>query len=174
MKARAMLAIALIVGSLLAVLIAGLGERSDATRSALTGSVAPEFSLPTLGGEETVRSSDLAGKTVVLNFWNSWCVPCKEELPALRTFFDRHRANENFVMIGVLRDDTVEAALEERDRAGIEWTLVDDPRGTASIDFGVRGQPETYVIAPDGTVAATQIGPASVGDLEQMLEAAGL
>ncbi len=172
MKARTILAIAAVLAVLTAVLIGSLGEDPDAKRSQLLGNVAPTFDLPNLVGEGNVSSSDLAGQVIIVNFWNSWCVPCQEELPDLQTFWDAHQDDGDVVMVGILRDDQPAAAVQAAREDEMDWTLVDDPDGEASIAFGTRGQPETFVIAPDGTVAGVQIGPVRVKDLEAMLATA--
>ena len=64
----------------------------------------PAFSLETLDGKR-VSARSLAGKTYVVNFWNSWCIPCHQEAPALESFYARHRTEPDFAMLGIVRDD---------------------------------------------------------------------
>ena len=131
----------------------------------------PEYELTTLDGEE-LTSADLAGKTVVVNFWNTWCIPCINEAPALQEFYERHKDDPDFVMIGVVRDDdegTVRASVDEE---GIGWKIAMDPGSRTSLEFGVTGQPETFAIAPNGRVAGEQRSEVRVEDLELMLAAA--
>jgi hypothetical protein len=75
-------------------------------------------------------------------------------------------------MLGIVRDDEEKAARKAVEERGIEWPMGFDPGGKAALDFGTRGQPETYAITPDGLIAGVQYGPATVGDLEDMLAAA--
>ena len=162
------------VVTVLAVVLAtqvGTDPRADANKSHLLGENAPAFDLPTLDGGR-VRSSDLAGKVVVVNFWNSWCIPCIEEHPALVEFYRRHADDPGFAMVGIVRDDTESAIRRYVDDEGVPYTVALDPGARASLDFGTRGQPETYVISPDGVIAGTQFGPSSVSDLEKMFTAA--
>ena len=140
-------------------------------RSELLGDDAPDFTVTTLAGEE-VSLDSLAGQAVIVNFWNSWCIPCRQEEPALREFYERHRDEADFALVGIVRDDTERAARRAVDERGIEWPMGLDPGGRAALDFGTRGQPETYAITPDGLVAGTQFGPATVEDLETLLAAA--
>ena len=65
---------------------------------------APAFTLETLDGQQ-LALSDLAGKTVVVNFWNTWCAPCIQEAPALREFYELHKDEPDFAMVGIVRDD---------------------------------------------------------------------
>jgi cytochrome c biogenesis protein CcmG/thiol:disulfide interchange protein DsbE len=145
--------------------------REDANRSHLVGKDAPTYDLPTLDGSR-IRSSELAGKVVVVNFWNSWCVPCLQEHPALVEFYERHAGDPSFVMIGIVRDDTEPAVRGYVEDKGVPYTVAFDPGGRAALDFGTRGQPETYAISPDGVIAGSKLGPSSVGELETMYRAA--
>jgi cytochrome c biogenesis protein CcmG/thiol:disulfide interchange protein DsbE len=149
----------------------GTDPRADANKSHLLGQNAPAYDLPTLDGGR-VRSSDLAGKVVIVNFWNSWCIPCQQEHPALVEFYRRHAADPGFAMVGIVRDDTDDAVRSYVEDEGVPYTVALDPGAQASLDFGTRGQPETYSISPDGVIAGTQFGPSSVTNLEQMYAAA--
>jgi cytochrome c biogenesis protein CcmG, thiol:disulfide interchange protein DsbE len=149
----------------------GTDPRADANKSHLLGENAPAVDLPTLDGGR-VRSSDLAGKVVIVNFWNSWCLPCHEEYPALVEFYGRHADDPNFAMVGIVRDDTESAIRRYVDDEGVPYTVALDPGAQASLDFGTRGQPETFAISADGVIAGTQLGPSTVATLEQLYAAA--
>ncbi|MGH8986358.1 MAG: TlpA family protein disulfide reductase [Acidimicrobiia bacterium] len=146
-------------------------ERQTQPRSELLGDPAPDFTVTTMDGDE-VSLDSLRGRAVIVNFWNSWCTPCKQEEPALKRFHERHRDDADFVMLGIVRDDTPKAARNAVGERGIEWPMGLDRGGKAALDFGTRGQPETYAITPDGIIAGVQFGPASVADLDTMLAAA--
>jgi cytochrome c biogenesis protein CcmG, thiol:disulfide interchange protein DsbE len=167
------LAVGVVVAGLAVVLALQVGddERQTQPRSELLGDPAPTFSVTTLDGEE-VSLDSLRGRAVIVNFWNSWCTPCKQEEPALQRFYERHRDDADFVLLGIVRDDPEEAARDAVEERGLEWPMGIDPRGKAALDFGTRGQPETYAITPDGLVAGVQFGPATVAHLDQMLAAA--
>jgi cytochrome c biogenesis protein CcmG/thiol:disulfide interchange protein DsbE len=164
-----------------AVLVVGIGvvlatqvgtdPRADTTTSRLVGKSAPQLDLRDFDGNP-VDSATLAGKAVVVNFWNSWCVPCQEELPALKSFAARHRADGDVAIVGIVRDDSEKAARRYAAAEGMDWILAMDPGSRAGLDFGTRGQPETFAITPDGVVAGAQIGPATEASLERMLAAA--
>jgi cytochrome c biogenesis protein CcmG/thiol:disulfide interchange protein DsbE len=169
--------IALAVGvfvAVLAVVLAtqvGTDPRADTSRSQLVGKDAPGYDLPTLDGTQ-IRSGDLAGKVVLVNFWNSWCVPCLQEHQALVDFYERHASDPSFAMIGIVREDTESAVRRYVEEEGVPYTVAFDPGGRAALDFGTRGQPETYAISPDGVIAGSKWGPSSVAELEQMFRAA--
>lgn len=168
--------IALGVGAavlVLAVVLAAVlkvDPQADAQRSQLVGTTAPSFDLPTLDNGR-VRAADLAGKVVVINFWNTWCIPCRQEHPALVDFYQRHVNDPDFMMIGIVRDDTTAAVRAYVRAQHVGWTVALDPGSAAALDFATRGQPETYVISPEpgGTIVASKWGPSTVNDLETML-----
>jgi cytochrome c biogenesis protein CcmG/thiol:disulfide interchange protein DsbE len=149
----------------------GTDPRAEATRSRLAGRAVPEFTVRTLDGDE-VTAADLAGKATIVNFWNTWCIPCRQEHPALTRFYERHADDPDFVMLGIVRDDTRKAVQRWVRERGDPWTIAFDPGGGAALAFGTRGQPETFAISPDGFVVGYQFGPSTVQDLELLLAAA--
>ena len=167
------LAVGVVVAALAVVLATQVGTdpRADAQTSHLLGKAAPTFSVRTFDGQ-TVSSQSLAGKTVLVNFWNSWCSPCQQELPALRDFAQRHASDPNVVLLGIVRDDTTDAARTYAAAEGMSWPLANDSGSSLSVAFGTRGQPETYAISPGGMISGFQFGPMSVRDLEVLLVAA--
>jgi len=150
----------------------GSDPRADAKRSHLAGQDVPAFSVRTLDGTP-VTQADLAGKITIVNFWNTWCIPCQQEEPALAKFRAQHANDPNVVLLGIVRDDTRSAVERWTASHGDTWTIALDPGGQAALAFGTRGQPETFAISPDGLIVGYQFGPASVQDLDTLLAAAG-
>ncbi len=131
----------------------------------------PDFSVTTLAGKK-IDAASLRGKTYVVNFFNSWCIPCQQEAPALESFYEAHKNEDDFAMLGIVRQDE-EAAI----RSYVEATDVKYPvaiRGAdqASLDFGTVGQPETFVISSDGVAVCGASGPSSRAALDAWLQAA--
>lgn len=131
----------------------------------------PSFAVTTLGGKP-LESSSLKGKTVVVNFFNSWCIPCQQEAPQLRAFYNEHKNEADFAMVGIVRDDETAAVRAYVDAQKLDWTIATDPNGSAALGFGTTGQPETYVIAPDGAAVCGALGASSQSDLDTWLTAA--
>jgi cytochrome c biogenesis protein CcmG/thiol:disulfide interchange protein DsbE len=167
------LGVGVIVVAFAVVLASQVGNdpRAEQHRSRLLGKDAPAFDVAMLDGKHE-SLDELRGKAVIVNFWNSWCIPCRQELPALKEFYRQHANDRDFAMVGIVRDDTRRAVRKDVAREAIRWTIGFDPGSRAALDFGTRGQPETFAIAPDGVIAGSQYGPSTVGDLEAMLDAA--
>jgi cytochrome c biogenesis protein CcmG/thiol:disulfide interchange protein DsbE len=167
------LAAAVIVVGLSVVLATQVGSdpNADSKTSQLFGKAVPAFSVRALDGSK-VTDASLRGRAVIVNFWNSWCIPCQEELPALQDFYKQHAADPAMVMLGIVRDDTETAVRKYVKAQGISWTIGLDPSSEAALAFGTRGQPETFAISPDGKVVGYQIGPTSVKNLEDLLKRA--
>jgi len=168
------LAVALVVTSLGVVLALNVGNdpQLESQSNDLLGHDAPAFSLPTLTGQKVTRA-DLVGKAVIVNFWNTWCIPCQQELPQLKQFYSQHANDPDFVLVGIVRDDTDTRVVREYVQGeGMGWTIALDPGDKAALDFATRGQPETYAISPRGEIVGTQIGPVSATGLEAMLATA--
>jgi cytochrome c biogenesis protein CcmG/thiol:disulfide interchange protein DsbE len=140
------------------LLAASLGRDPRALPSELVGDPAPTFTLPNLEGGGSVDLAELRGQVVVVNFWASWCLECRDEHPALDAAWDRYR-ERGVVFVGVLFEDTVADGLVFADEFETDWPLVEDSGSRTAIAYGVFGVPETFVIAPDGTVAAKRVGP---------------
>lgn len=150
-------------------LVAGRGLARDPTvvDSPLIGEDAPAFALPGLDGTQ-VASTDYEGRIWVVNFWASWCVPCREEAPRLQDFWER-RGPQGIGMVGIVYQDDESAAREFRDEFGLTFPQVVDPGGRMALDFGVFGIPETYVIDERGVVMAKLIGALGPETLDEVL-----
>jgi cytochrome c biogenesis protein CcmG/thiol:disulfide interchange protein DsbE len=168
--ALAVAAVVIVFGIVLALNV-GSDPQQDAKQSHLVGKAAPSFDLPNIAGGR-VTLSDVAGKSAIVNFWNSWCTPCRQEEPALEQFYAEHKDDPDFAMIGIVRQDEAGNVKAYVKQHGVEWTVALDPGSVAALDFGTRGQPETYAISPSGVVAAAKFGPMSVKELELFLDAA--
>ncbi len=147
-----------------------LAQGLDITQTAdspLLGKPAPPFSLASLDGDASVSSEQFAGHIVVVNFWASWCVPCRKEAPILESFWERW-ASQGVVLVGILYGDTPTNGRDFRDEFGLTYPQADDRDGRTSIDYGVRGVPETFVISPGGLVMARiigAVGPTTLDDV---------
>ena len=137
----------------------GYAFRTDprAVPSPLVGRPAASFTLTTFDGKPLDLAA-LRGRVVVLNFWASWCVPaCYDEAPVLESTWQTSRAR-GLVVVGVAIQDTTEASRGFVERFGLSFPTAPDPGGKVSIDYGVYGVPETFVIDRRGTIRAKHVG----------------
>ncbi len=161
MKAVGWAAIGVVVLSVgLALIFATrFGEDPGLVPSPLLGQPAPSLALPKLDGSGTFDAEDLRDKVVVVNFFASWCAPCREEQPDLAAAADAF-ADRGVVVIEIAYQDEAAGALEFLDEFGRSDAadLPGRPGGRAAIAFGVFGIPETFFVAADGTVVGKAIG----------------
>ena len=138
------------------------------------GSMAIPFELTTPEGK-VVKLSDLAGKVVLVNFWATWCGPCKEEMPALARL-QQQLDPKKFVLLTVTTDLQRQGIAQFLSQVGVTLPVLFDEDQEVSRSFLVRGLPTTVVIARDGTLAGRAVGPRawdspeSVALMRQMME----
>jgi cytochrome c biogenesis protein CcmG, thiol:disulfide interchange protein DsbE len=119
---------------------------------------APALELPKLSGAGSGSLADYRGEIVVLNFWASWCKPCREESPLLERWHRRMTKNGGTVL-GVDILDVTADAQDFIDEYGLTYPMLKDKDGDALESFGVVAYPETFVIDRDGRIVAVRRGP---------------
>jgi cytochrome c biogenesis protein CcmG/thiol:disulfide interchange protein DsbE len=130
---------------------------------------APTFSVPDLRDpERTIELVAFAGQPVVLNFWASWCVPCRREMPAFQAVAEEHK--NDVVFIGMNHQDSRDDALDLLADTGVKYPSGFDPEGKVAQAYGLFGMPTTVLITADGRVAARRTGEVSRRELEQAIE----
>ena len=121
------------------------------------GSMAVPFELTTLDGK-VVKSSELAGKVVLVNFWATWCGPCKEEMPSLARL-QKQLDPAQFTLLTVTTDLQRQGITHFLSQLGVSLPVLFDEDQDVSRSFMVRGLPTTIVIARDGTLVGRAVGP---------------
>ena len=142
---------------LVAFLLIGLHRDPHEVPSPLINKSAPDFQLQQLNEPaKTISAKEMRGKVWLLNFWGTWCVACREEHPVLVKY-----SKTNAVPIyGVDYKDDRTAAMQMLAEEGDPYTMtLSDPEGRTSIDYGVYGAPESYLIDKQGVIRFKQIGP---------------
>lgn len=126
-------------------------------KPAVEGNPAPDFTLNTLSGE-LVKLSELKGQVVLVNFWASWCPPCREEIPSMMRL-NAAMAGKPFRMLCISIDDGGKVAVEEFFRkSGFSLPALLDTDKRASKLYGITGVPETFVINKQGVILKKVVG----------------
>lgn len=144
------------------------GRDVSAIPSALIGKKAPSLALPPLEGSNTAALTTAAidGKLTLVNVFASWCVPCRQEHPILKELANDGR----LTIVGINYKDRNDNALRFLGELGNPYKAIGvDPNGKAAIDWGVYGIPESYLVAPDGTILYKRVGPFDARSLTQDL-----
>ena len=144
---------------------------SGATSSPLLGHPAPDFTLAALSHAPVpaVHLTGFKGKPIVLNFWASWCDPCKHEAPLLEAIWQRVQG-QGVVFLGVDYDDTQGDGLAFLQTYGITYRSVMDTDGAVAINYGVSGVPETFFINRRGVIVQKVIGELTQQTLQSNIQ----
>ena len=163
------LAVAVGVLALLGLLFWGMqrGPSTPVNTVAPINRPAPDFTVTTLDGQQ-LRMSDLRGKTVVLNIWASWCDPCKQEAGELNRAYAQYQGR-NVAFVGIAFNDDTDPMRDFVKQYGVPYPVALDPEGKISIDLGITGVPETYIVNPDGQMTQKWVGPITAKQLTTLL-----
>ncbi|HAK46109.1 MAG TPA: hypothetical protein DCO79_09375 [Spirochaeta sp.] len=169
-NAGVLLVLVVVLSSGTALLVKGLSvQSSDAVFG--TGTAAPGFELKAADGK-LYRLSDYAGQTVVLNFWASWCPPCRAELPELKSFYEElNPAEAAFLSINLYTSEKKPAELPAFIEAeGLSFPVLYDLSGEVAESYAVQSIPTTVVIKPDGTILKVKNGAVTGAWLNRMVK----
>jgi cytochrome c biogenesis protein CcmG/thiol:disulfide interchange protein DsbE len=161
------LAVALVLG-LFALLIWKVAQGSH--KEAAPGKPAPDFTLSRIGGPGDLQLSSLRGKAVVLNFWASWCSPCKREAPALQAVSKTW--GKRVVVLGVDVNDFQGDARGFMRKYGLTYPVVHDNKNVTTPKYGLTGLPETFFLDRRGRIVEHVPGEVRAADLNSGVERA--
>jgi cytochrome c biogenesis protein CcmG, thiol:disulfide interchange protein DsbE len=168
-KARALIAV---VGVLAVVALLAFGLSSKGGNAIALGQRAPDGSLQRLGSSGTGHISDYRGHWTLVNFWASWCQPCRSEAPVLERFWHEH-AGQGTIVLGVNLDDNTDDATAFIHRYGLTYPQLRSADGSRwRDDYGMTGFPESFLIDPRGHLAVIRRGPVDKAILSQDFEPA--
>jgi len=149
---------------------AARAERSADASVVQVGDAAPQFSIATASGAEfTLPATD---QVVLINFFATWCGPCLAELPHIDEIWNRLQANENFRLLVIGREETLDSVLEFRDRNDFSFPIAADPDRRIYSLFAEELIPRTIVVSPEGRVVYSKAGfmEEDITELKQVLE----
>ncbi len=167
---------ALVAAAVLAVVLGGLvwilatrdpaqNRRAD---SPLVGRVAPQIEGVTIDGS-TFDLDDARGQWVVVNFFATWCVPCRTEHPQLVEFASRHAVPGDARVVSIAFDDQPDEVAGFFADQGGDWPVLVEGTGPTALDYGVSGVPESYLVAPSGVVATKIIGGVTADGIDSII-----
>ncbi len=136
------------------------------------GSPAPDFQLSRAEGG-SIRLQDYRGKVVLLNFWATWCLPCRSEMPLIQTAYEQ-LAGQGFIALGVNFDEPAEVVTAFADELQLDFPLLLDPGGEVQRLYRVVGYPTSVILDREGRITAYHIGILAKSQLDLYLEQAGL
>lgn len=154
MRKRSLLCISLLL-CLSLVACKGKKEEKGAPEK---GDAAVDVKLHGLDGK-AVTLSQFKGKVVILNFWATWCPPCREEMPSMDALYQKFKGNPAFVMLPASIDEDAETVREFMKKNNYTMPVYHDPKKDAGSVYGITGVPETFIIDKKGVIAEKVIGP---------------
>jgi cytochrome c biogenesis protein CcmG/thiol:disulfide interchange protein DsbE len=165
--------IGLAVVVLLFVLFVPLGRTDERADRVVVGGhplldqPAPEIDLATLDGAR-VRLSELRGRPVLVNFWATWCIPCRDEFPLMAEAYAAHAA-DGLEILGIVHDDTADGARAFAADMGATWPMLMDDEDAAWNDYIGVGMPTSFFVDADGVIRAFSLGGFSEDGLAAQL-----
>jgi thiol-disulfide isomerase/thioredoxin len=162
MSNRAFLAI---MGALAVIALLGFGLLANEGEDVVVGEPVPDAPVPRLDGEGEGRLADFRGEWVLVNFWASWCEPCRTESPAIEAYSRKH--SDDLTVVGMNTEDLSGDAIEFADEFDLTWAMLRDRDGARKDAFGIFALPESFLVDPEGRLALIRRGPVD----EQYLEA---
>ncbi|MCA1061352.1 redoxin domain-containing protein [Rossellomorea aquimaris] len=147
-------------------------DLSNAQQGLTKGDRAPDFTLTTLDGEK-VKLSDYQGKKVILNFWATWCPPCKAEMPHMQQYYEKHAKKENVEILAVnltSQDDGKKAVQQFVDGYELTFPILMDEKGDIGDEYRAFTIPTTYMIDTGGIIQHKIIGPMNEEMMGKMVE----
>ena len=145
-----------VIAALAVVALLGFGLIANDTATVAVDEPVPDAPLPRLGGEGEAELADYRGKWVLVNFWASWCDPCRTESPTIERFASRHR--DELIVVGINTEDLTEDALAFVDEFDLSWEMLRDGEGERKDAFGIVALPESFLVDPQGRVALVRRG----------------
>ncbi len=148
------------------------GDTSGLDVAPRTGALAPDFELVDVHTNKPVKLSSLRGKPVFINFWGTWCPPCRAEMPEMQKLYDKYKGQVEILGVSMgPRDDPTRVQVFV-DAASYNWTFIHDPEYSVATAYQVQAIPSSYFIDKDGVIRAVHIGGMNEGQMEQNLQQA--
>jgi len=133
------------------------------------GNVAPDFELNTIEGK-SIRLSELRGKKVIVNFWATWCPPCREEMPAMQKFYEQYNEHVEVLAVNLTSQDSREKIKPFVEEYGLTFPVVLDVKGKVLKMYEIEPIPTTYIIDSKGIIREKIIGSMTFNQMVKLTE----
>jgi cytochrome c biogenesis protein CcmG/thiol:disulfide interchange protein DsbE len=158
--------LAVLVGVLAVIGLLAYGLLSKSNAELAVGDAVPSDTLARLDGHGSGSLADYRGRWVLVNVWASWCPPCRDESPALESFYRRY-SGPHFTVLGIDSRDLSTDGLRFTQQYGMTYPELRDGDGSYAKDLGTTGQPESFLVNPEGRLAVHWPGPLTQGMLQR-------
>ena len=138
-------------------LVPGSGSHPSSDPAPEVGHRAPDFTLPLLGGR-TLHMRSLRGKVVLINFWATWCIPCRAEMPRLASWYQRYRSNR-LIVLGIDKQEPSNDVSNFMDRFHVTYPLGIDDHGSILDSYRVTPLPASFLVDSSGIIRSIRYGP---------------
>lgn len=165
MRIRSVIAV-LVAVAIVALLVFGLVSKGNSRLA--VGETAPSPELPKLEEPGSGSLKEYRGQWVLVNFWASWCIPCRDEAPALEQFQKEH-GSKNFTILGIDTQDLSDDGTKFADQYELSYPQLHDGNGDTGHEFGTTGVPENYLVKPNGKLAWAVAGPVDAKILNEQV-----
>jgi peroxiredoxin len=139
------------------ILTAALLVAGCSAQGSQVGELAPDFQLPNLEGQ-SISLSDFRGKPVLVNFWASWCLPCRYEMPFIQEVYEEWSAS-GLVVLAINQGESLSTAKDFMQSGNYSFPVLLDISQHVALEYNIRGIPATFFIDKDGIIQATKVGP---------------
>jgi len=136
---------------------------------AVVGAIAPDFTLVDIRGDEQISLSQFDGQPVMLNFWATWCPPCRKEMPLLQDAYEEYQ-DDGLMILTIAVSDKANNVLDFSDQHDLTFPLLIDKKDRVAVQYKVMGIPTSYFIDSNGVIASVQVGDLTAPALDRHLD----
>lgn len=158
MKTKAIVIISILIAGVVVLFYTGKKGADLPQSKAIVGFRAPDLALKDSSGKD-YNLTGQKGRVLFLNFWASWCEPCRTEMPSIQALYARFKDDKRFQMLTVLYKDDYSKAANYMKENGFQFPLFLDPDSKTATAYGITGVPETYILDKNGILKKRILGP---------------